>query len=517
MSDVKTRIDASTASKTSEFRPEKGVKLAQRLATHIEKDIIADGWKVGKSLGQEADLITRYQVSRAILREAIAILEQDGIAQMARGPNGGLVVIAPAEQTAALVIRNYLEASRIESKELLEARRLVEGVMLRLAAQRLTAGSLKKLRDLDAQVRQLDKPPLALARQLLTAIAHVSGNPALATLVAALAQLGVSLTYYKVIDEREIQHYLEGILKIRHEQVEALIGNDTLRLIQTLDSQQVLLSELHSKISSGNKRRKPVSREHSAVVASRLMAMGETKRKVKLADVVSLQLQMMIIQMGWPEGEKLSSEAQLLEQLGVSRAVLREAIRGLERLGVVRAESGRHGGLFVAVPDPRQTIRSVLLYLHHMKITKVDIHELQEEFEPAAVTALTMAVRESGSALLEPLRRVVARADEPQSEIGLREYMSEFYETFIDSCPNRILGFFLRIFFFATRHLYAPRKKAEAARLREYIGLHKNLLSAIEAGEEGLARRQMIELRRQVYLDSPPDNDRADLIENSII
>lgn len=499
------------------FRPEKGVKLAQRLASHIEKGIIAEGWQVGKSLGQEVDLLAKYSVSRAILREAIAILEQDGIAQMARGPNGGLIVISPAGQTVALAIRNYLEASRVESAELLEARKLVEGLMLRLAAQRLTTGSLKKLRELDAQMRQPGKPPLAVARQLLAAIAEVSANPALATMVAALAQLGISLTYYKVIDEREIQQYIGAVLKIRHEQVEALIGNDTLRLVQTVDSQQRLLHELHAKIQTGNKRRKPVSREQSAVIASRLMDMGEIKRKVKLADVVALHLQMMIIQMGWPEGAKLSSEAQLVEQLGVSRAVLREAIRGLERLGVVRAESGRHGGLFVAVPHPRQTIRSVLLYLHHMKITKAHIHELQEEFEPAVVTALTVAVGRHGPVLLDPLRKAIAKAGAPGSTIGLREYMSDFYATLIDSCPNRILSLFLKICFFATRNLYAPRKKAAAERLQEYLVLHTRLLDTIEAGEEGLARRQMIEIRRQALIDSPSDSKRTDLIENAIM
>lgn len=498
------------------FRPEKGLKLAQRLALHIEKDVIAAGWRVGTSLGQEAELLTRYPVSRPILREAIAILEQDGIAQMARGPNGGLTVIAPAEDTVVLAIRNYLEASRVEATEILEARKLLESTMLKLAAQKLTIESLQALRELDAKVRQLDKPPLALARQLLTAIAKISGNPALATFVAALAQLGVSLTYYKAFDEREIQRYLEAILGLRHEQVEALIGNDTLRLFRTLDSEEHLLFELHSKIAQSGKRAKPMTREHSEKITSRLMDMGEIRRKVKLADVVSMQLQMMIIQMGWPEGEKLSSEAQLQEQLGVSRAVLREAIRGLERLGVVRAESGRRGGLYVAVPDPRHTIRSVLLYLNHMKINKAHIYELQEEFEPAAVTMLTIATRKHGPQTLKPLRDVIASVEKQAGTVNTREYMTDFYETLIDCCPNRILSFFLKVFLLAVRNVRISPKQIAAARLPEYVNIHTQLVDAIEANEEGLARRWMIELRRQLLIDSPHDQQRTDLIEGGL-
>lgn len=511
-----TRESIPMSASAGEFRPEKGLKLAQRLAAHIERDVIAAGWQVGTSLGQEADLLAKYPVSRPILREAIAMLEQDGIAQMARGPNGGLMVIAPAEQTVVLAIRNYLEASRVEAREILEARKLIESTMLKLAAQKLAAESLRELRELDGRVRQLDNPPLALARQLLAAMAKVSGNPALATFVAAVAQLGVSVTYYKAVDEREIQRYLEEILKLRHEQIEALIGNDTLRLFRTLDSQDHLLLELHSKIARAGKRTRSMSREHSEKVASHLLDMGEIKRKVKLADVVALQLQMMIIQMGWPEGAKLNSEAQLLEQLGVSRAVLREAVRGLERLGVVRAESGRNGGLYVAVPDPRHTIRSVLLYLHHMKIKKAHIYELQEEFEPAAVTMLTAAVREYGPQLLNPLRSIVANASEPKASVNMREYVTAFYETLIDCCPNRILSFFLKVFLFSIRNVRISPKQIAAKRLPEYIHIHTQLLDAIEANEEGLARRWMIELRRQLLVDSPNDKHRADLIEGEI-
>jgi len=46
-------------------------KLAAQTARRIEDDIIAAHWPVGQVLGSEAQLMERYDVSRAVLREAI--------------------------------------------------------------------------------------------------------------------------------------------------------------------------------------------------------------------------------------------------------------------------------------------------------------------------------------------------------------------------------------------------------------------------------------------------------------
>lgn len=51
---------------------------------------------MGQSLGPEAELLDRYQVSRAVFREAVRILEHQQIARTRRGPGGGLVGLRAA-------------------------------------------------------------------------------------------------------------------------------------------------------------------------------------------------------------------------------------------------------------------------------------------------------------------------------------------------------------------------------------------------------------------------------------
>ena len=83
---------AVTQAKEKVVRPARGRKLGEQLAERVEEEIIASGWPVGKVLGSEAELIERYGVSRAVFREAMRIVDHHGVAEMRRGPGGGLVV-----------------------------------------------------------------------------------------------------------------------------------------------------------------------------------------------------------------------------------------------------------------------------------------------------------------------------------------------------------------------------------------------------------------------------------------
>jgi DNA-binding FadR family transcriptional regulator len=84
-------------------------KLAEVLAATIGDDIAAGGWQVGSVFGTETELLRRYRVSRAVLREAVRLLEHHTIAQMRRGPGGGLVVTQPEAQASIDTIALYLQ------------------------------------------------------------------------------------------------------------------------------------------------------------------------------------------------------------------------------------------------------------------------------------------------------------------------------------------------------------------------------------------------------------------------
>jgi DNA-binding FadR family transcriptional regulator len=87
----------------------RGGTLGAQVARRIEDGIVSAGWPVGRNLGSEQDLQDRYGVSRAVLREALRLVQHHQVARMRRGPGGGLFVTAPdaAPATRAMVI--YLD------------------------------------------------------------------------------------------------------------------------------------------------------------------------------------------------------------------------------------------------------------------------------------------------------------------------------------------------------------------------------------------------------------------------
>ena len=69
------------------------------------------------------------------------------------------------------------------------------------------------------------------------------------------------------------------------------------------------------------------------------MALKQITR-VNIAEKVFEQLRDQILQGTWKEGEKLPSEQELTETLGVSRSSVRQAIRTLADYGMVETRNG---------------------------------------------------------------------------------------------------------------------------------------------------------------------------------
>ncbi len=59
-------------------------KLSHEIAQQIARDIIDEGLQEGDFLGREPELLKRYSISRDTFREAIRVLEWQGLAKTTR-------------------------------------------------------------------------------------------------------------------------------------------------------------------------------------------------------------------------------------------------------------------------------------------------------------------------------------------------------------------------------------------------------------------------------------------------
>src|SRR6202161_2992703 len=131
-------------------------KRAAKVADLIIEDVMALGWPVGEVLGSETDLLERYQVSRAVFREAVRLLEHQQVARTRRGPGGGLVITEPTVGAVIDAVVLYLHRAEARLDEVFEARLVLEDIATGLAPARLDEQDLPRLR---VFVEEEDQPP----------------------------------------------------------------------------------------------------------------------------------------------------------------------------------------------------------------------------------------------------------------------------------------------------------------------------------------------------------------------
>ncbi len=88
----------------------------------------------------------------------------------------------------------------------------------------------------------------------------------------------------------------------------------------------------------------------------------KVEREATLADVVSKQIQGMIVERQLMPNDRLPAERDLAEQLGVSRTVVREAVRSLTAKGLLEVVRGR-GGTVVRSPTAATMSEMMALFL----------------------------------------------------------------------------------------------------------------------------------------------------------
>ena len=103
-------------------------------------------------------------------------------------------------------------------------------------------------------------------------------------------------------------------------------------------------------------------------------------RMPRLSDTIAEQLLAAIVDGRFREGDVLPSERELGDQFGVSRTVIREAVRALATRGVVDVQSGR--GVRVVAPDTTSVTEAMSLLMRGgSAIDFAKVHEIRMMLE----------------------------------------------------------------------------------------------------------------------------------------
>lgn len=122
-------------------------KVGQLVAREILGEITRGGLVAGSRLPAEAQMMADYRVGRGTLREALRILEVNGMISIRPGPGGGPVVEEASTHDFGRMATLFFHARGVTVNELIEARLILEPLAARLAAERRTKADIEKLED----------------------------------------------------------------------------------------------------------------------------------------------------------------------------------------------------------------------------------------------------------------------------------------------------------------------------------------------------------------------------------
>lgn len=448
--------------------PASDAKRAARLADRIIEDVMAEGWPVGRVFGAEVDLLERYQVSRAVFREAVRLLEYQEVARTRRGPRGGLVVTEPTMEAVIDAMVMYLLRVDARLDEVFEARIVLEEIAADLAARRLEEEDLVRLR---LFVDERSSDPGADPRDLHSLVASSSRNPALKLFVEALNRVArlYSTGWKRFGKTSEILHAHARI-------AEAVISGDPATARRRM--------RVHLQAEADYLRRRRSTRQ--ALPGNILL---DSSGRGKRAEAVARNIAQAVVARAMRPGELIGTETELIERERVSRAILREAVRLLEYHQIARMRRGPGGGLFVVEPGMAAVTDVVAIYLARHEMALAQLSELRTGVEMTIVELAVERVDDDGRVRIdEALAVEMASSDEDSVQAA-----DDLHAALAGVAGNRVLQLVALVLIRLSR-LHQVERLAPVAREQirtEVLRAHSGIAAAVTAGDRELARHRM--------------------------
>lgn len=126
-------------------------KTSDVLADRLRRQILGGAVAPGAPLPAERDLVVQTGLSRGSVREALRILEAEGLVSTRPGRQGGSIARQPGDESLAKYIHLFVHGRGIPLLSLLETREAVEPSLAHLAALNRTD------EDLEALTRQTER------------------------------------------------------------------------------------------------------------------------------------------------------------------------------------------------------------------------------------------------------------------------------------------------------------------------------------------------------------------------
>jgi GntR family transcriptional repressor for pyruvate dehydrogenase complex len=185
--------DPRPRSAAASWRAIPRAKTYELVIDRIEEQILSGQLRLGDRLPAERDLASFLGVSRSAVREAIRVLQAQGVLHSAvgNGPDSGTVVSGSGGEALNRLLRLQVALTNFPVQQVVEARVMLERWSVRLAAASAGPADLVTLRALMAEMADpaTDRSRFNdLDTQFHVTVAEAGGNRLVADLTAAVRE-----------------------------------------------------------------------------------------------------------------------------------------------------------------------------------------------------------------------------------------------------------------------------------------------------------------------------------------
>jgi len=211
----------------------------------------------------------------------------------------------------------------------------------------------------------------------------------------------------------------------------------------------------------------------------------ESVRRAKVYEEVARQIERLILKKLQP-GDKLPSERELAETLGVSRSSIRDAIRSLELMGLVEPRQG--AGTVVLEISTESLVNPLANALKRKAELVSELLDFRKMLEPPlAARAATHASEDEISEMAEILARQQEKLKRGESAIAED---SEFHYTIALASRNSVVFKVLDTLMDLLRDTRERSLQVEGRPQKSLAG-HQRILSAIKRHDAEAAKAAM--------------------------
>lgn len=181
----------TTSNRAPTVEPITVPKASDILAGRLRDLILSGSVAPGEPLPTERELVHDSGLSRSSVREALRVLEVEGLISTRPGRAGGSTVRLPGRSSIARTMQLFVRSHAIRVEALLECRIAIEPFLASLAATNRTERDLEEMRRLHERFAAAEDDVALYKRINLDwhlAIARASGNEVLIALMEAVAQ-----------------------------------------------------------------------------------------------------------------------------------------------------------------------------------------------------------------------------------------------------------------------------------------------------------------------------------------